>query len=148
MKSETLKNEDMMALIRDAMENNQKAIMRVQGSSMFPFLWHNKTNITLIPKEGMKKGDIILFKLNDRYRLHRIIKMKYPYLIAKGDALVSKEFLVADDVIGRVESYEINNKVRNPRSCSHKLLLIAWRLIKPLYAYPRRLYACIRKTDL
>jgi phage repressor protein C with HTH and peptisase S24 domain len=142
---EKLKNDEMMALVVDAINNNQQAIIKVQGTSMEPFLKHNKTNVTISNYKKLSKGDIILFKYKGEFKLHRIIKIKDGHIIAKGDNAYQKEFLIDSDIIGRVTCYETNGKVREPNTFKLKILLSLWRLIKPFSIILRRAYGLFRK---
>jgi phage repressor protein C with HTH and peptisase S24 domain len=142
---EKINNQEMMAFVVEAINNNQEIIFRVQGTSMEPFLKHNKTNVTLSSYKKLSKGDIILFRLKNEYKLHRIIKIKDKHIIAKGDNAYSKEYLLDSDIIGVVSCYETNGKVRDPKSFDLKIYLCLWRFIKPVILILRRLYAFIRK---
>jgi phage repressor protein C with HTH and peptisase S24 domain len=143
--TQKLKNDDMMELIINAINNNQQAIFKVQGTSMEPFLKHNKTNVTLENYKKLNKGDIILFKYKNEYKLHRIIKIKGEHIIAKGDNAYQNEFLIDSDIIGVVVSYQTKDQIKNPKSLDLKILLFLWRLVKPLFIILRRIYGLFRK---
>lgn len=84
---------------------------KVKGKSMTPFLKDGKTAVTLTKSSDFKKYDIILFKINDKYILHRIIKIKENKIICQGDNLFSLEFLKTNDIIGKVISYQTKKEV-------------------------------------
>ena len=135
----------MMALVIEAIKNHQEAIFKVQGSSMEPFLKHNLTNVTLIYSDTFKKGDIILFRYQNDFKLHRIIRIDKEHIIARGDNAYLKEKLSKEDIIGIVKSYETKGKIINPNASCLKLRVFLWKCIKPFVLILRRAYAKLRK---
>ena len=95
-------------------------IIRIKGNSMWPFFKNGKTSVYLHQIDFIKKYEIYLFKLNDTYVLHRLIKIKKDKLIFKGDGNNSTELVTKDDLIGRVVSYQ-NKKNINAKSKLYKL---------------------------
>ena len=90
----------------------------VRGSSMFPLLSNGDTVIVSSP-EGLKRGDIIIFKKSEDLICHRIVsifcsegRMHY---ITKGDAMtVPDRPVMSDDVIGKVIAIE-RKRISLPR---------------------------------
>ena len=112
MKKEVIATNDLMELVIDSIKNNQRTTFKVTGSSMTPFFTHGKTSVTVkkIEKE-LQKYDVILFKYQGSYRLHRIIQIKDKKIVACGDNLLSKEIITDNDIIGVVESFETDGVV-------------------------------------
>lgn len=103
-------------------EPNKKYIaIKVKGNSMFPLIKHN--NIVIIEinnKTVYKKKDIILFSVNDKYFIHRIIyteKVRRNYFLTKGDNNKSLDnWLVEDcDIIGKVVAVLSDNELFNDK---------------------------------
>ncbi len=145
MNKQALVTSEMMALIEETIKNNQEAIFRVQGTSMGPFLKHDLTNVTMSQFTKLSKGDIILFRYNKEFKLHRIIKIKDEQIVARGDNSYQKELINLSDVIGVVVSYETNQKVIYPKSFNVSILLFLWRFIKPFKMLLRSFYGLFRK---
>ncbi|MBU1142512.1 MAG: S24/S26 family peptidase [Firmicutes bacterium] len=109
MKKEVVTTKDLMRVVVETINNNQKATFKVTGSSMMPFFKHEETSVTVVKKEkAVRQYDVILFRYQGSYKLHRIIQMNEEYIVASGDALLSKEMIKVDDIIGIVESFEMN----------------------------------------
>lgn len=71
------------------------------GVSMMPLLRQGKDVMEIRKKgpERCKKYDAVLYKVNDRYILHRIIKVREKDYVIVGDNCFRKEYGIADDQI-------------------------------------------------
>ena len=70
------------------------------GISMMPLLRQRKDIIRIRKKAGpIKKYDVALFKIRDRYILHRCIRVTPTGYIFAGDHNVFKEYDITDDMI-------------------------------------------------
>ena len=139
MKKEVVTTKDLMRVVVETINNNQKATFKVTGSSMMPFFKHEETSVTVIKKEkAIHKYDVILFRYQGSYKLHRIIQMKEEYIVASGDALLSKEMIKVDDIIGIVESFEMNGVKTFSNDKSYMKHVKRHILLKPLIIRLRR----------
>lgn len=78
--------ETYFQLVRDELEKNGRAFVRVTGCSMWPLLHHLRDGVILIPPMKITPGDIVLFdRRNRRYALHRVIKVKADRFSMMGD---------------------------------------------------------------
>lgn len=140
MKKEVIATNDLMDLIIESINNNQKATFKVTGSSMTPFFIHEKTSVTVRKADlPFKKYDVILFKYKDSFKLHRIIEIKDKRLVARGDALFSKEMITVDDIIGVVESFEIGGITTQSTDKKYIHKVKRYLLFKPISLKLRRL---------
>lgn len=94
-------------------------ILRIKGNSMWPFFKNGKTSVHLHKVNLIKKHEIYLYKLNDTYVLHRLIKIKKDKLIFQGDRNYSTEIITKDDLIGHVVAYQ-NKKYIDTKSRLYK----------------------------
>lgn len=131
-------NEPMMALVKDAISRGQKATLKVAGTSMMPFFKDAITEVTLVPIDSLKQLDVILFQIQDKYYLHRIIKIDHHRITAQGDHLFSKEEINDVDIIAKVESFMNHGMVTMSRHGDYLMKVRLWRLIKPLILRLRR----------
>ncbi|MDO9628265.1 MAG: S24/S26 family peptidase [Acholeplasmataceae bacterium] len=139
MKKEVIATADLMSLVESAISNNQKATFKVTGSSMTPFFTHALTSVTIVKVEKpLKKYDVVLFKYQNSFKLHRIISINGERVVASGDALLSKEMIQVEDIIGIVESFETEGQ--NTMSFDQKYLSKVKRyyFFKPLLIRLRR----------
>lgn len=77
------------------------------GTSMMPML-NKDTDRALItkPKQPLKRGDIVLYKRDNIYILHRILKIRGDSLIIRGDnsTIIEKQYKVSD-IIGVLSGF-------------------------------------------
>lgn len=79
-----------------------ECIAHVAGWSMEP-LFHNRQSIVkVVPFEidKMRVGDIVLYKVDDRYILHRVLEIQKDSIIARGDNNWFLETINIDNIIG------------------------------------------------
>ncbi|PKK98975.1 MAG: hypothetical protein CVV57_03985 [Tenericutes bacterium HGW-Tenericutes-2] len=139
MKKEVIATNDLMSLVIDSINNNQKATFKVTGSSMTPFFTHGKTSVTIRKNElPYQKYDVILFKYKESFKLHRIIKISDKMIVARGDALFAKEMISAYDIIGVVESFETDGVITLSNDKSYLKRVRRYLLFKPISLRLRR----------
>lgn len=103
-------------------------ILRIKGNSMWPFFKDIKTSVTLRKVVSIKNKEIYLFKLNDTYVLHRLIKVKDDKLIFRGDGNLGKEYTTKYSLIGHVIGFE-NKKYIKTSSKVYKVKLRLYLLL-------------------
>ena len=102
------------AKIEDVLEDQVFYAGSTCGVSMYPMLRHRRDTIVIKPVEGrLKKYDVSLYKDNERYVLHRVIKVLPDAYIIRGDNCINKEYVTDDMVIGKLEEF-----YRNPKDVS------------------------------
>lgn len=101
---------DLMPHIEDLLNEGKVCSFKVKGVSMWPFYKDNKTTVTL-KKDTYQKHDVVLFKYESRYVLHRIIKIKDNEVTLQGDGAILKEVINEKQIIGKVISHELTKKV-------------------------------------
>lgn len=103
----TLPNHIVFKEAESALRNGKPVTIRVVGKSMEPFLIDNKDIVRIVPScpNKLHRGDIVLFKINNVYCLHRIISIKGNRIILCGDGISqSKEKIRLENVIGILDS--------------------------------------------
>jgi hypothetical protein len=139
VKKEVIATSELMNLVIDSINNNQKATFKVTGSSMTPFFTHGKTSVTIRKKElPYQKYDVILFKYKESFKLHRIIKINDEKIVARGDALFAKEMISTFDIIGVVESFETDGTITLSDDKSYLKRVKRYLLFKPISLRLRR----------
>lgn len=124
----------------DVFENIQELLevsdvsLTVKGTSMWPFFNAFNTKVKLTKVKEIKKGNIYLFKNNETFVLHRLIKIKEDLLIFKGDGNTKEEVINQKFLIAELVSY-INkkNKEISVNNKSYKFKSFLYRLL------PRRI---------
>lgn len=104
---------EILNFASELLDQGQETSFTVTGTSMRPFLKSKETLVTLASVKSIKpkKFDIVMYKVNDCYILHRIVNQKENDYIIMGDALKVKEVVSKDNLIGVVVKYEYKNKI-------------------------------------
>ena len=122
-----------------ALKGGKHVTIRVVGKSMEPFLFDNKDTIRIIPCsiDTLDRGDIVLFKLNELYCLHRILKIRKDRVQLSGDGYYrKKEEVLKEHIIGVLDL--IIRESGDVISCNS----MKWRIKSYLWVflYPFRRY--------
>ncbi len=138
-------NQDLIELIKDASE---PLMLRVSGSSMFPFL--KAGDKVKVRKESLSKvpaGSLIIYQEGGRLFSHRLIqkikgKEKY-FFLEKGDNTLNFSLRGEDDYLGKVEKIESQEKIKDlerfPQVFFNKIFLIWDLLLINLIRFKRNL---------
>ncbi len=112
------------------LEKNGTLIYRNVGVSMLPLIKQGRFLFIVKKKSAhrCKKYDVVLFKRADnKYVLHRIIKVNPNDYIIRGDNCVNKEYGVKDeDIIGVMTSFIRKGKEYSVDNRLYKLYSVLW----------------------
>lgn len=88
MEKKTINTREYVGLLKQLVEEGETVSMRIVGSSMSPFLIHDRDLITFKAPEGeLKKGDMVfLQRESGQYVMHRIYAVKPDGYYMVGDA--------------------------------------------------------------
>jgi len=123
-----------MKIAKGLLKSNITIRIKTQGSSMLPFIRAGDYIVikhTRYNEVGI--GDIIAYSYNgqDAIICHRLVKIKGPFLIAKGDTHIrGNERILSDSFLGKVISVErgknkINTETRFQRFLSYKIARVS-----------------------
>lgn len=124
----------------------------LEGDSMRPLIRRGRDPVTIVPLQRvLKKGDVVLFKLGERYIVHRVWRMKERFVQTFGDNCWNPEpWFPQEQVLGQVVRL-----VRNGRTVRLDTRLARgwgrmWLGIHPIRKCYKRLRAlagrCYRKV--
>lgn len=104
------------------------------GTSMYPLLRHRRDNIVVRPCNGrLKKYDVPLYKVGEKYVLHRIIKVLPDGYVICGDNCINKEYNIKDEnILGVLTEVYRNNKKINMDGLPYKIYVRMCRFFYPL----------------
>ena len=86
--------QSLFSMVEEQLASGKRVRFPVSGTSMTPWIIHNRDQIELISAKGLrlKKGDIILFQpFSGKYILHRITKIVPSGYITTGDGNLYRE---------------------------------------------------------
>ena len=144
MNMEILSNHIVFREAEAALKQGKQVKIRVVGKSMEPFLIDNKDVVRIAPFSSGKlyRGDIVLFKMNSFYCLHRIIKVKENHIILCGDGICqSRENVMRENVIGILDSViQESGDVIACNSIKWKIKSRVWMALFPFRRYLLSIY--------
>lgn len=88
MEKKTINTREYVGLLKQLVEEGETVSIRIVGSSMSPFLIHDRDLITFkAPERELKKGDMVFFQRESgQYVMHRIYAVKPDGYYMVGDA--------------------------------------------------------------
>ncbi len=104
--------------------------LKVQGSSMTPFLRGGEDTVILTKPENIKKGDVVVFERNGCYIMHRVIALKDGFIDTLGDNMLTPETHIPVENVVAVAS----GAIRKGKEISTKSL--AWQFFSRIYINP------------
>ena len=127
------------------LKEGQDVTINVRGASMLPFLSESRSDQVIL--EGAEAGtpdgrervkvnvnDIVLFRLGDRYILHRILKINDNDIAEiQGDGILNaKEHCHRDQILARVSTIIRSGKdAINTKSSTYRRNVRIWMILKP-----------------
>lgn len=126
-----------MDKIEDILDKEGFYVSTSSGYSMLPFLRDRTDTIIIRKKDKYKKYDVVLYKRNNQYILHRIVRCNDNYYIIRGDnCYYNEDDISYNDVIGCLDECYRGEKYINLNSFFYKLYCIIWVKSYPIrYMY-------------
>lgn len=134
-------NVEMLELLTELIGEGKIVRLKVQGTSMMPFLHDGLDTVELSKPTDQEliPGAIVLFRYRDGFLLHRIISRKGNVLTNRGDNiyLTEKEVVLRDQVVGIVcKIIYPGGREISTNSSYWRILSKCWLLIKPISRLP------------
>ncbi len=121
--------------IEDVLEEHGSYASVIKGVSMRPMLKTDRDVIVLQKAEAcLKKYDVALYKVGEKYIFHRIIgvdKEKKIYII-RGDNTYKKEYVSFDVVLAYLTAFNRKGKHYTAEHRGYKIYSIVWNFIYPV----------------
>lgn len=133
--------------IEDVLKNEGVYIATISGISMYPMLRNRRDTVVIKPYEGrLKKFDVPLYKVGDRYILHRIIKVLPDSYIIRGDNLWEKEYGITDEkILGVLTSFYRDEKKINLNGFGYKTYVYVWHYMFYLRVFVQKVYLKLKR---
>ena len=100
-----------------------------KGVSMLPLLREGQDLFTVSRKgsERCKVGDVVLFRRNGKYILHRVVKVRGDSYDCLGDNATKREFGILDsNILGVMESFTRNGKKYLVSNRGYRVYSVIW----------------------
>ncbi len=109
----------LMDVIMSGLQSNGQARFRVISNSMLPLIRKDDwvTVSALNPAAAVRFGEIVLFRRQDHFIIHRVIKSSPGQIITKGDNCLSADTgLARAEVLAHVIRLEKGHRIMNLQS--------------------------------
>ncbi len=134
---------EYVSALRELTEAGREVSMRIAGSSMSPFLIHNRDTITFRkPDRPLRAGDMVFYqRRSGQFVMHRICRIRPEGLYIVGDAQTEIEGPVCPDQVFAVIT-RVHRKGRwiGPEDFWWRFFAGPWRWLLPLRPLLTRLY--------
>lgn len=135
-----------ISTLRDLVNQSKEVRLIISGSSMTPFLVHERDSILFSkPDSPLKRGDMVFYQReNGQFVMHRILHVKPEGLYIIGDAQVEIEGPVDPScVFARITKINRKGKWIGPGQFWWWFFQHIWLSIIPLRPYIIKLYSLI-----
>lgn len=141
----TLENSAFFAAVEQMIASGKNVTITPKGNSMMPFIRSGKDAVLLSPvTDGLKVGDIVLFRLAGRHILHRLCAVEGDMLVSMGDGNIrGKERFRRSDVVAVVTG--IRRKGRKDFKAPSNGTL--WRALRPFRRVILGIYRRVVPSD-
>ena len=133
--------------IEDVLEKEGVYVATICGISMYPMLRNRRDTVVIKPYTGrLKRFDVPLYKVGDKYILHRIIKVLPDSYIIRGDNLQHKEYGITDEkILGVLTSFYRDEKEVDMDGYAYKTYVYIWHYIFYLRTFVKKVYNRLRR---
>ena len=132
----TVNTREYVGVLRELTEEGREVSMLIAGSSMSPFLIHQRDMIYFQkPDRELKKGDMVFFQRdNGQFIMHRICKVKPEGYYIVGDAQTDIEGPVRrEQIFAVITSVRRKGKTLRPGDFWWEFFEHVWRHMIPLH---------------
>lgn len=124
----------------------------LEGDSMRPLIRRGRDPVTIIPlTRQLQRGDVVLFRMGERYIVHRVWKLAEGRVRTFGDNCFAPEpWIPASQVLGLVVKYSREGRVHRLDTPAARAWGRAWLAVHPIRNVFKRLRSfagrCYRKV--
>ncbi len=119
-----------------------------KGISMLPMLRPEKDAFTIVKKteERCNENDVVLYKINGRYILHRIVKVFDDHYTILGDNCIRyEENIKDDDILGILTSFQRNGRLISVDDPRYRIYVFILRFLEKPRIIVRILIATVKR---
>lgn len=149
MKGKVVDTREYVSVLRELAEEGKVVSMLIAGSSMSPFLCHNRDYIYFTkPERELKRGDMVFYRRDSgQYVMHRIYKITENGYYMVGDAQTQVEGpLRREQIFARIIKVKRDGKILEPGDFWWEFFEHVWIRILPVRPFVSRLYGAWSRT--
>lgn len=135
---------EYVSVLRELAEEGRVVSMLIAGSSMSPFLCHNRDYIYFTkPDRELRRGDMVFYQRDTgQYVMHRIYKRKKDGYYMVGDAQTQIEGpLRGDQIFARIIKVKRKGRIIEPGNFWWEFFEHVWIRIIPMRKVIEKLYS-------
>lgn len=129
----------MIEILDELYKDNDFIVGRLYGTSMKPFLLPNKTKAIITKTDNINKYDVVLYKVNNTYILHRVIDIKDDVLYIRGDNTLAIEKINKNNIIGKLYAFYNEDKYIEVNDSLNKKYYLLSKLTYPVRLILRKI---------
>jgi len=125
-------------MIMRLLEQGHTVTLPLRGESMRPFLRDGRDKALLVKAKGISRYDAVLARIEqDRYVLHRVVKIDGDDITLRGDGNLATEHCKRGDIIAFVVGFyrKGSGKIDKTNGWKWTLYSAAWQLLLPFRRY-------------
>lgn len=133
--------------LKEILAKDGTVAFTTSGVSMWPLFRHRKDTIIVTKRQKrLKKYDIALFQVSNKFILHRIVKvLDHSYIIC-GDNCLTKEYGIKDEqILGYVTQFYRGNRLISCNNFWYRLYVYIWVNLYPIRALIKKSKIWIKK---
>lgn len=137
---------EYVSVLRELAEEGRVVSMLIAGSSMSPFLCHNRDYIYFTkPDRKLRRGDMVFYQRDTgQYVMHRIYKRKKDGYYMVGDAQTQIEGpLRRDQIFARIIKVKRKGRIIEPGNFWWEFFEHVWIRIIPMRKVIEKLYSLL-----
>ena len=142
---------EYVSVLKELVEEGREVSMIISGSSMSPFLCHERDRVFFkAPDRPLRVGDMVFFqRRSGQYVLHRICRIKDGSYYIVGDAQTAIEGPVArEQIFALVTKVQRKGRILAPGDFWWEFFARVWVRFIPLRPVLSRIYGLIHKIGL
>lgn len=123
--------------VEEVVSRGYSATIPLRGYSMRPFLEDKRDKAVLTKVEYIKKNDVVLAHVGNKYMLHRIIAINGENITLLGDGNITPEHCLRNDIIAIAIGFyrKGRKKMDSTHSVKWKLYSAIWTRLLPIRRY-------------
>jgi len=133
-------NQDFFKPIEEALNQQESVSFLVQGTSMSPTFKHLHTEVFLKQKDRYLPQDVCLFKMKNKYFLHRLIKINNNRCFFRGDHLYRYEVCQVDQILAYVYQFKNGDRLMSVNQIRYMLKVRFYLIFKQVKMILRSVY--------
>ncbi len=109
------------------------------GTSMYPMLRSGRDTVILRPPQGrLRCYDVPLYRVGEKYVLHRVIRVLPEGYLIRGDNCLTTELVQESQVIGVLTGFYRDDRPVDLSGTGYRLYCRIWCALSPLWRLYRR----------